>query len=156
MQAALSPSSTRRSASLEPGSVLTDRSALVLTKLSARAVELRLHRRGPAVVQDPCLRIPAGYSLVRDYVAPLRGITAAPARPPSPPKPRKATAWIMTRPASLAAGDRGRYRPTRAALDWGIILISCLLAVAPVGTHSVGRNVAAGHSLIGGRWRTAL
>ena len=73
-----------------------------------------------------------------------------------PPKPRKATAWIMTRPASLAAGDRGRYRPTRAALGWGIILISCLLAVAPVGTHSVGRNVAAGHSLIGGRWRTAL
>lgn len=86
MQAALSPSSTRRSASLEPGSVLTDRSALVLTKLSARAVELRLHRRGPAVAQDPCLRIPAGYSLVRDYVAPLRGITAAPARPPAPPE----------------------------------------------------------------------
>lgn len=29
-----------------------------LRKLSARAVELRLHRRGPAVAQDPRLRIP--------------------------------------------------------------------------------------------------
>jgi transposase len=51
---------------------------------------------------------PGGYSLVRDYLAPLRGTAIAPPSPPAPPKPRKVTAWIMTRPADLAAEDQAR------------------------------------------------
>ncbi len=46
-----------------------------------------------------------GYSLVRDYLAPLRGTASLPAPPPAPPKPRTVTGWIMTRPARLTAGD---------------------------------------------------
>lgn len=40
---------------------------------------------------------PGGYSLVREHLAPLRGTAIAPPRAPVPPKPRKVTAWIMTR-----------------------------------------------------------
>lgn len=49
---------------------------------------------------------PGGYSLVRKYLAPLRGTAVAPPRTLAPPKPRKVTAWIMTRLAGLAASDR--------------------------------------------------
>jgi transposase len=38
------------------------------------------------------------YTLVRDYLAPLRATTTAPAPAPAPPKARKVTAWIMTHP----------------------------------------------------------
>jgi transposase len=51
---------------------------------------------------------PGGYSLVREHLAPWRGTPVAPSRALAPPKPRKVTAWIMTRPAGVAAGDRDR------------------------------------------------
>jgi transposase len=35
-----------------------------------------------------------GYSSVHDYLAPLRGTTAPPARPSQPPKVKKVTSWL--------------------------------------------------------------
>lgn len=49
---------------------------------------------------------PGGYSLVRDYLAPLRGTITAPVPAPKPPKARKVTSWIMTRPGNLTREDR--------------------------------------------------
>ena len=51
--------------------------------LPAPAVERRMHRRRPAMAGNPRPRLPGGYSLVRDYLAPLRGTAVAPA--PAPP-----------------------------------------------------------------------
>jgi hypothetical protein len=60
-----------------------------------------------------------GYSLVRDYLAPLRGTTAIPAPPPAPPKARKAASWILTRPGNLARDDRpASTRSWPAARNW--------------------------------------
>jgi hypothetical protein len=61
---------------------------------------------------------------------------------------------LSRKPASC--NDCTAQAHTRAALVSGDNTDCCLLAVLPVGIHPAGRNVAAGHSLIGGRWRTAL
>ena len=67
---------------------------------SVRAIgfELGLARNTPRLWQEIRARgYPGGYSLVREHLAPLRGTAIAPPRAPVPPKPRKVTAWIMTR-----------------------------------------------------------
>ena len=47
------------------------------------------------------------YTLVRDYLAPLRLTpTTAPAPAPQPPKARKVTGWIMTRPGALTSSEQ--------------------------------------------------
>ena len=59
------------------------------------------------------------YTLVRDYLAPLRLTTAAPVRATQPPKARKVTSWIMTHPDNLTRGARRQLtailRPARSS-----------------------------------------
>jgi transposase len=50
---------------------------------------------------------PSGYSLIRDYLASLRG-AAMPAPAPAVPKARAVTRWTMTRPASLPPADQAQ------------------------------------------------
>jgi transposase len=46
-----------------------------------------------------------GYSLVRDYLAPLRAAETVPAPAPRPPKVRAVTGWIMSDPGGLTAEE---------------------------------------------------
>jgi transposase len=84
---------------------------------------------------------PGGYPLVRDHLAPLRGTTTAPARPPAPPKPRKVTAWVMTRPAVLPAGDRDRLDAILAGCPELATLQAHVQAFARMMTERRGRDL---------------
>jgi transposase len=84
---------------------------------------------------------PGGYSLVRDYLAPLRGTAVAPPQAPAPPKPRKVTAWIMTRPAGLAAGDQGRLTAILDSCPELAALQAHVRAFARIMTERRGRDL---------------
>jgi hypothetical protein len=86
---------------------------------------------------------PGGYSLVRDHLAPLRGTTTAPARPPAPPKPRKVTAWVMTRPAVLPASDRARLDAILAGCPELAALQAHVQAFARMMTERCGQDLEA-------------
>jgi transposase len=79
------------------------------------------------------------YSTTYGYASLLR--LAAPPRPPAPPSPRQATAWIMTRPASLAPEDAAALAaalarcPGLAALAGHVREFTEILTARPGGTR---------------------
>ncbi len=84
---------------------------------------------------------PGGYSLVRDCLAPLRGTAVAQPRPPVPPKPRKVSAWIMTHPASLTAGDQDHLTAILEACPELTTLQEHVRAFARMMTGRRGRDL---------------
>ena len=81
------------------------------------------------------------YTLVRDYLAPLRagGPTAGPAR--QPPKARKVTGWIMSHPDNLTRGARRQLTAILAACPELAAVHAHVTAFADIMTQRRGRDL---------------
>jgi transposase len=84
---------------------------------------------------------PGGYSLVRDYLKRFRDTACMPAPAPRPPKPRKAAAWIMTRPGTLTTQDQASLDAILAASPELSTLTGHVRAFATLMTERRGRDL---------------
>ena len=82
-----------------------------------------------------------GYSLVRDYLAPLRATAVAPASAPQPPKVRKVTSWIMSDPRGLTTDDKAQLAAILTACPELAALRTHVTAFAELMIQRRGRDL---------------
>jgi transposase len=81
------------------------------------------------------------YTLVRDYLAPLRTSTAAAAPAPQPPKVRKVTGWIMSHPDNVSRSSRRQLAAILAACPELAAVQAHVTTFADIMTQRRGRDL---------------
>ena len=107
-----------------------------------------------APTRQPCWReiqargYRGGYSLVRDYLAPLRGQATVPAPPPQPPAVKKATSWITSDPRRLTSDETTQLAAILHSCPELAALRQHVAAFAELMTQRRGRHLE--------KWITAV